>query len=115
MSESPYDEVIPWTPASPEEVEEDRRRRSAELAKQKAAEGLMLATIEAAKIVYELLTESEDEQVQLRAAEMIFSRTIPKIAAKHAPQDAEAIESVDVTSLRESIVEIVDNAKRRGT
>lgn len=76
----------------------------AEQTKQRAAEALMIATMEAARIVYDLMTQSDDEQVRLRAAEIIFSRTIPKVAAKHVEEQGEVIDSADVASLRESIV-----------
>jgi hypothetical protein len=79
--------------------------QAAELAKQKAAQALMLATMEAARIVYDLMTDpEEDPQTRLRAAEIIFSRTIPKVAAKHVEEQGDVIDSADVASLRESIV-----------
>jgi len=91
--------LVKRLPPSRTEIEE-----SALEAKQRAAEALMLATIEAARIVYDMMINSDDEQVRLRAAEIIFSRTIPKVAAKHVEEQGEVIDSADVASLRESIV-----------
>lgn len=107
---SVYDEIMPWQEPPKELIERETAAKAAELTKTKAAEALMLATIEAAKIVYELMTKSDDEQVRLRAAEIIFSRTIPKVAAKHVEEQGDIIDSADVSSLRESIVEEI---KRR--
>lgn len=99
-----YDEIMPWQEPSEAMVKIETEAQAAELAKQKAAQALMLATMEAAKIVYDLMMKSEDEQVRLRAAEIIFSRTIPKVAAKHIEEQGEVIDSADVASLRESII-----------
>lgn len=85
-------------------IEIENNQRAGEIVKNQAAEALMLATIEAARIVYDLMTQSNDEQVRLRAAEIIFSRTIPKVAAKHIEEAGESIDSADVASMRESIV-----------
>lgn len=101
---SVYDEIMPWQEPSEISVKMDTAAQEAELAKQKAAQALMFATMEAAKIVYELMIGSDDEQVRLRAAEIIFSRTIPKVAAKHIEEVGDAIDSADVASLRESII-----------
>lgn len=86
-------------------------QQQAELAKQKAAEALSLASLEAAKIVYELMIGSEDEQVRLRAAEMIFSRTLAKVAAKHIEEAGDTIDSADVANLRESIATEIKRIK----
>jgi len=101
---SHYDEIIPWQKPSEETLQREADSQLAERTKQRAAEALMVATMEAAKIVYELMTQSEDEQVRLRAAEIIFSRTIPKVAAKHVEEQGDVIDSADVASLRESII-----------
>jgi|SRR5688572_12290273 len=101
---SQYDDIIPWQEPSKEFLEREQEMAIAERTKQKAAAALMLATMEAARIVYDMMVNSEDEQVRLRAAEIIFSRTIPKVAAKHVEEQGEVIDSADVASLRESIV-----------
>lgn len=101
---SVYDEIMPWQEPSEMSVKITDEAQAAELAKQKAAQALMFATMEAAKVVYELMMQSDDEQVRLRAAEIIFSRTIPKVAAKHIEEQGDVIDSADVASLRESII-----------
>lgn len=64
---------------------------------------LALLTVKATKVVDELL-EDEDPQVRARAVELVYSRKIPKVAAKHIEENGETIDSADVASLRESIV-----------
>ena len=110
-----YDEIMPWQEPSKELVETEQQAFAAERAKQKAAEALMLATMEAARIVYELMTQSDDEQVRLRAAEIIFSRTIPKVAAKHIEEQGDVIDSADVANLRESIIARVKGDNQNGS
>ena len=83
----------------------------AQRAKEHSALALAILTIKATKVVAELL-EDEDPQVRARAADLVYSRTIPKVAAKHVEQ-AVAIESADTASLRESILDIVK--KRTGS
>lgn len=83
----------------------DRREREAESIKRVAATAVAHGSIRAVEIVLELL-EHEDPQVRLRAADLMLSRSIPKIAAQHVdPVGSDTIDSVDVKALRESILE----------
>lgn len=75
----------------------------AEHAKTQSAIALAMLTVKATQVVDELL-EDEDPQVRARAVELVYSRTIPKVAAKHMEEAGDVIDSADVASLRESII-----------
>lgn len=78
-------------------------KQVAEKAKEESALALAYLTIKATKVVAELL-EDEDPQVRARAVDLVYSRTIAKVAAKHLEETGETIDSADVASLRESII-----------
>lgn len=98
-------EVQKWSQPV-EIVEIDRSQREADLAKERAARVLAEATINAVNVVIESL-EDDDAQVRLRAAEIMLSRTIPKVAAKHVDTSQDAIDSVDTVAMREEIEELI--------
>lgn len=83
----------------------DRSERDAETAKKMAALAVARISIRAIQVLEELL-EHEDPNIRARAAEMVMTRSIPKIAAQHVdPAGSDTIDSVDVQALRESILE----------
>jgi hypothetical protein len=84
-----------------------RREQEAEAAKKAATVAIAHASMRALEVVLELL-EDEDPNIRARAADLIWSRSIPKIAAKHlSHEDDGVIDSVDNQALRESILEMV--------
>lgn len=86
-------------------------QREAEEVKEKAAMGFALASIQALKIIVEAL-DDPDPQVRLRAAELIASRTIAKIAAQHVDPTGGVVESVDTVTMREQIMEQINKKIR---
>jgi HEAT repeat protein len=99
MSESPYKEIVPFQ--SMTEVEE-----RAEATRRATATAIAHASMKALEVVLELL-EDPDPNIRARAADLVWSRSIPKIAAKHVQNDGDIIESVDKIALRESIEELM--------
>jgi hypothetical protein len=77
-----------------------------ETARKKAEVAVALAAPDVIRILFEKLG-SADEQVQLRAADILLSRLLPKVAAKHTADSGDIIESVDKIALRESIEELM--------
>lgn len=104
-----YSSIIPWSSPSTTEIEIDRSRKDAEKAKILAATAIAQAMPSVVRVVMELL-HHEDPQVQLRAADLLMSRAISKIAVKHV-EDTQTVESTDTAALRESILEEIN--KRR--
>lgn len=88
----------------------EMRQKDAERAKEQSALVLAALTIKATKVVEELL-EDEDPQVRARAVDLVYSRTIPKVAAKHLEEIGDVVDSADVASLRESIVAEMNRIK----
>lgn len=87
--------------------EADRRKAEAEKARNLAAEAIALASIQVVQVLMEALHD-EDPQVRLRASEILLSRSISKVAARHAAlSDDEIVDTVDVKALRDSILEEV--------
>jgi hypothetical protein len=99
LSTSPYGEIVPFEPMS--EVEQ-----RAEAARRATVTAIAHASIKALEVVLELL-ENPDPNIRARAADLVWSRSIPKIAAKHVQNDGDIIESVDKIALRESIEELM--------
>lgn len=85
-------------------VEITQKQNEAERTRQVAAEAIALLSIEVVEVLRDCLY-NEDPQVRLRAADMLMSRTVPKIAAKHIQQESDVIESADIKAIRESIME----------
>ena len=56
-------------------------------------------------------SEAFDVNAWIRIGEILLSRSIPKVAAKHAESDGDVIESADTVALRDSILEIIQKAK----
>lgn len=89
----------------------DRQQQEADRARQKAALAIAEAMPFVVGVLMECLTD-EDRQVRLRAADILLSRSIPKIAAKHIEEDPATIkDSADTAALRESILDEI--RKRR--
>lgn len=87
--------------------EGDRRKAEAERARNSAAEAIALASIQVVRVLLEAL-DDDDPQVRLRASEILLSRSISKVAARHAAlSDDEIVDTVDVKALRDSILEEV--------
>lgn len=93
--------------------EHEIRKAEADRARLAAAEAVALASIGVVKFLIELMhNEEEDTQARLRAADILMSRQIPKVAAKHAgPGDEDAIDTVDVAALRDSILEQIKKGR----
>lgn len=107
MSESLYDGLVPFREMSSEEVTREQRKADAERARNLAAEAIALASIQVVQVLVEALHD-EDPQVRLRASEILLSRSISKVAAKHASVDGDdVVDTMDVKALRESILEEV--------
>lgn len=85
--------------------EAERRKVEAERARNLAAEAIALASIEVVKVLMDALHD-DDAQVRLRASEILLSRSISKVAARHVTlSDDEVVDTVDVKALRDSILE----------
>lgn len=87
-------------------------KAKAEKAIETTAIALAQLTMKATKVVDELLAD-EDPQVRARAVELVYSRTIPKVAAKHLEEHGGAIESADSAALREDILNQIKKGKGR--
>ena len=88
-----------------------RRQNEADKAKQQAALAIAQAMPFVVGVLMECLTD-EDRQVRLRAADILLSRSIPKIAAKHIEEDPSTVkDSADTAALRDSILDEI--RKRR--
>lgn len=94
-------------------LENDEQQRIAERNKEDARIALDQWTLKAVEIVVDIMQNGLDNNEKLRAAEMIFSRTISKIAAKHIEEDSGAIDSADTAAMRDEIESLINKAKER--
>ena len=89
----------------------DEQQKLAERNKEAAKIALNQWTMKAVEIVVDIMVNGNDNNEKLRAAEILFSRTIPKIASKHVEENQETIDSADMVVMREEIESLI-NKKR---
>jgi hypothetical protein len=105
MSNPTWEDGLRNPPEQVRKVELSRQERQnvTDKAIQESEEMLSLMLPQSVRKLYDML-QSNNEQTVLNAINIIFSRRIPKVAAKHVEGTEETIDSADVASLRESIV-----------
>lgn len=105
---SAYEDIVPFRKTSIEETQEEELRREGERRLKKARTLYDLVAEEVAKFLYEVMkNDQNDLQARLRAADMLATRQISKVAAQHAPLEGDIVESIDVVGIRDSIIEMM--------
>ena len=82
----------------------DNKEKMIEQARRLAEEQVAYAAAKVIKTLVDSL-DDDDPQVRMRAADVLLSRLLPKVAAKHVDDGSGVIESADTVALRDSILE----------
>jgi hypothetical protein len=94
-------------------VEIASRKNDMDAARERAQAVAALAAVEVMEEFQAAFRSGPDPQTGvdvnawIRIGEILLSRSIPKIAAKHVQTDGDTIDSVDKIALRESIEELM--------
>jgi hypothetical protein len=85
-------------------IAHERKEKVIEEARRLAEEQVAFAAPKLIRTLIDAL-DDDDPQVRMRAADVLLSRLLPKVAAKHVDTGEGAIESSDTAALRDSILD----------